>query len=120
MHAGVPMPVVTRVLELYSMCVLPAGVLAAVLQFGAKFGAAFGKVMFAADAAASSTAADELTAALQWVEGELAKSEGPLFIGKELSLVRYTAGLGAAGASFFSLHSYQVHSHYTAGMGAAL
>lgn len=56
-------------------------------QFGAKFGAAFGKVMFAADAAASSTAADELTAALQWVEGELAKSEGPLFIGKELSLV---------------------------------
>lgn len=88
------------------MCVPPAGVFV-VLQFGAKFGAAFGKVMFAADAAAASSAADELTKALQWVEGELAKSEGPLFIGKELSLVRHTQP-GWVLLLACSLHSYPV------------
>jgi glutathione S-transferase len=56
-------------------------------QFGAKVGPAFGKAMFAEDAS-SGPAADELTAALQWLEGELNKHEGPLFMGKDLTLVR--------------------------------
>lgn len=61
--------------------------MAVAVQFGAKFGAAFGKVMFAPDAAAAVAATEELNTALQWVEGELGRSEGPLFLGKDLSLV---------------------------------
>lgn len=30
----------------------------------------------------------DLNSALQWVEGELAKTEGPLFLGKGFTLVR--------------------------------
>lgn len=53
------------------------------MQFGVKFGGAFGKVMFGGDAAAG----EELNVALQWVEEQLSKSEGPLFLGKDLTLV---------------------------------
>jgi hypothetical protein len=51
--------------------------------------------MFGSDAAA---AAEELNSGLQWLEGELAKSEGPLFLGKDLSLVS-TGGAAAAAAA---------------------
>lgn len=57
------------------------------MQFGVKYGAGFGKVMFASDAAAAAAGIEELNAALKWVEGELAKSEGPFFLGKEFTLV---------------------------------
>lgn len=40
--------------------------------------------MFGSDAAA---AAEELNSGLQWLEAELAKSEGPLFLGQDLTLV---------------------------------
>lgn len=49
--------------------------------------------MFAADAAAAAPAVEELNVALQWVEGELSKSEGPLFMGKDLTLVRGRGGV---------------------------
>lgn len=57
------------------------------MQFGVKYGAGFGKVMFASDAAAAAAGIEELNAALKWVEGELAKSEGPYFLGKDFTLV---------------------------------
>jgi hypothetical protein len=65
----------------------------ACLQFGAKVGGAFGKVMFGSDAAA---AAEELNSGLQWLEAELAKSEGPLFMGQDLSLVSGCIRVAAA------------------------
>lgn len=53
-------------------------------QFGVKFGGPFGKVVFGGG---ESDVAD-LNSALKWVEGELAKTEGPLFLGKGFTLVR--------------------------------
>lgn len=47
--------------------------------------------MFAGDAAAAAAGVEELNAALQWVEGELAKGEGPFFMGKDFTLVSSTA-----------------------------
>lgn len=50
--------------------------------------------MFAEDAS-SGAAAEELSSALAWVEGELAKGSGPLFMGADFTLVR---GRGSASA----------------------
>jgi hypothetical protein len=58
-------------------------------QFGVKFGGPFGKVVFGG----GDSDVDELNKALQWVEGELAKTEGPFFIGKDFTLVRPEAWL---------------------------
>lgn len=57
--------------------------------------------MFAGDAAAAAAGVEELNAALQWVEGELAKGEGPFFMGKDFTLVRLLgAHLSLAGGSY--------------------
>lgn len=47
-------------------------------------GGPFGKVMFGGG---ESDVAD-LNTALKWVEGELSKTEGPFFLGKDFTLVR--------------------------------
>lgn len=64
-------------------------------QFGVKFTAGFGKVLFAPDAAAAAPGIEELNGSLQWVEGELSKSEGPFFMGPDFTLVRHTGTLQA-------------------------
>eukprot|EP00879_Flechtneria_rotunda_P002450 GHRR01002647.1.p1 GENE.GHRR01002647.1~~GHRR01002647.1.p1 ORF type:complete len:287 (+),score=98.33 GHRR01002647.1:87-947(+) len=55
-------------------------------QFAAKFGAAFGKLLLAAGPSETEPAAAQLNAALEWLEGQVS-SEGPHFLGKDLSLV---------------------------------
>ncbi|WIA20134.1 hypothetical protein OEZ85_005984 [Tetradesmus obliquus] len=55
-------------------------------QFGAKFGGAFGRVMFSASAEDAAPAAEDLSAALAWLEGQ-ASSSGPFILGAEFSLV---------------------------------
>jgi glutathione S-transferase len=77
-------------LLLYAAPALGLVLVAVSAQFGVKFTAGFGKVMFASDAAAATSGIDELNGSLQWVEGELSKSEGPFFMGQDFTLVRHT------------------------------
>ena len=67
-----------------SPCCLAAVCTNFLAQYGAKVGGPFGKVMFGGG---ESDIAD-LNSALQWVEGELSKAEGPFFLGKDFTLVR--------------------------------